>query len=707
MKIAQSRKGQVTIFIIIGIIMLLATAVIMYINKTIAESKDLEYNAGKLTDETQTVSDFVYRCFEEVGTDALMLIGQGGGYVELNRSTTIILPGMETESTGLELVEGTNMVIPYWMYMNSPNDCQTNCEFKADYVPTLSSSSDPISIENQISYYIEDNLATCLNGYQGFIEQGMTVLDQYPIAATDVQENTVVVRLDYPVNITYGNHQTELRYFEKRFDVKLYYAYWLAQMITGREKDTYFLEENLANLITSFGGIEGMIPPMYGGTDFSANSGSKSWRQSEVEDHLRGMLQANIPSIKVTNTLSLLKIQMDNGSSTWDEMINKMNYIVDLNYDALFPLDVEFMYMPNWELHVDINPRRGDVISPDSGSNPFLSFIGLGMTRYDFSYDVSYPVLVKITDPVAFNNEGWSFYFALESNLRNNQAVYAYSSDNYQNNMGMMNTEVMDICGDEFKKTGDITVKAIDYTDNYEIPDVDVRSAFVDVQCQEGITDHEGYYTGKFQSGMGYIVLSHKDYLDSYDMYLFSSNKTDYQEYVMYPKKKLEISINKLVLEKINNWVLNGSTPMVSMNGTYPHENLIIQYERKGDSISKERIMDSIMIDKNFTIVEKEFYPGKYYLNLIYLDDREFVAKAGGQNVNMSMTASINVNGSNDVYFEIMPEELYNSSSIEINILVPNFYEPNINVGTDEMELLGELSDIYMENYNLTRPIFK
>jgi hypothetical protein len=50
-----------------------------------------------------------------------------------------------------------------------------------------------------------------------------------------------------------------------------------------------------------------------------------------------------------------------------------------------------------------------------------MTFIGI--KRYNFYYDISYPVLVDIYSEDAFNNEGFHFYVGLESNVRNNKPV--------------------------------------------------------------------------------------------------------------------------------------------------------------------------------------------------------------------------------------------------------------------------------------------
>jgi hypothetical protein len=77
---------------------------------------------------------------------------------------------------------------------------------------------------------------------------------------------------------------------------------------------------------------------------------------------------------------------------------------------------------------------------------------------YNFKYDVSYPVLVTLHDPSAFDLEGFTLQFAMEVNMRNNRAL---TSD-----MESFVVESID-AGSLFtdpdqRNSGDITIKTVD-----------------------------------------------------------------------------------------------------------------------------------------------------------------------------------------------------------------------------------------------------
>ena len=72
-------------------------------------------------------------------------------------------------------------------------------------------------------------------------------------------------------------------------------------------------------------------------------------------------------------------------------------------------LEVNFNYFNWWPIYFELTGRgvSGERIGPETTSSSYLSFIGI--KRYNFYYDVSYPVLVDIYSEDAFNNEGLHF----------------------------------------------------------------------------------------------------------------------------------------------------------------------------------------------------------------------------------------------------------------------------------------------------------
>ena len=151
-KLFTKKRGQLTLFIIIGIMMLLSSAMVFYIKDRIANKESFEDLVGDIPMEVAPVKEFVEKCMYDLGKQAIILIGENGGYV-YEDAIVDVTPNNPTESEGIEIMEGTGVVIPYWYYLEGSDECQTltsgECYFTTGYPPAPGSKGDPLSMENQ------------------------------------------------------------------------------------------------------------------------------------------------------------------------------------------------------------------------------------------------------------------------------------------------------------------------------------------------------------------------------------------------------------------------------------------------------------------------------------------------------------------------------------------------------------------------------
>jgi len=115
-----SRKGQVTIFIIIGIIILFAFAGILYLTRTTTSEQvkgQEEVLIATVPQEFQSIQTYTENCINEIATQGLIILGQQGGYIypEVEGTYSAADP---TNSDGLVL---ESLKIPYWRYNSKPN----------------------------------------------------------------------------------------------------------------------------------------------------------------------------------------------------------------------------------------------------------------------------------------------------------------------------------------------------------------------------------------------------------------------------------------------------------------------------------------------------------------------------------------------------------------------------------------------------------
>src|SRR3989344_7722554 len=117
---SNTKKGQVTVFIIVGIALLLIFTLILFLTKTFA--KDQLNNQGEpviedVPQEFKPVQSFTQSCLEQVGKRGLKVLGEQGGYIypELIGEFSSLNP---TEVDGVEL---GSLKVPYWHYNGEGN----------------------------------------------------------------------------------------------------------------------------------------------------------------------------------------------------------------------------------------------------------------------------------------------------------------------------------------------------------------------------------------------------------------------------------------------------------------------------------------------------------------------------------------------------------------------------------------------------------
>lgn len=174
----KHRKCQITIFFLLGLVLLVGSAFIIYLNnkpKT-EESPNIPY-------EATPIKLFVENCIRETGKNALLHIGKHGGYYETKE------PYLIDEKFDL----------PYYLYNN------------LDFSPSLN------DIEAEISKYVDDNLLQCIGDFQEFRKQGFDVKRGIPSSSTLIGENIVSFDLSFPIEIKKGNSKQKI----ERFNVNL------------------------------------------------------------------------------------------------------------------------------------------------------------------------------------------------------------------------------------------------------------------------------------------------------------------------------------------------------------------------------------------------------------------------------------------------------------------------------------------------------
>ncbi|MBL7055215.1 hypothetical protein ISS05_05660 [Candidatus Woesearchaeota archaeon] len=502
----SNKKAQVTIFAIIGAIILFGGGLFFYSQSRAAEGivPDVYTKGEKIPAEFDAIKKYVDDCAYKASVDGLKLAGEHGGYIsmvdpEISTASFKIVPEA-TESDAVIFSSGSSLAIPYWWHLQSVNNCEGKCMYSSER-PELRESEN--SIEKQLERYVKRNMKICVNNFEAFTEQGYKVEElgdikvDVVIAARDVS-----VLVDYPIEADKGSKVKITKYYAN-VPINLERVYNLATKVTNLEEEHRFLENAVINLIASFASVDKeKLPPV---TDMRFSYGSTlRWSKSDVRKKIKGILNSYIGLFQVDGTHNFER-------NLFGNLLKQRLYdafIVPVVEEKYNDLAVEFSYLDFWPIYFDLN-CDGDICEPESANSPFLNFIGI--QRYNFLYDVSYPVLIEIKEPNALNGQGYNFRFFLEGNLRNNEPLPVEFNPLQAAEINQRTY----LCDYEQRQSEDITINVLDRVSKKPSGDVKVTYGVAGESCYIGSTDENGILMAKFPSGAvgGVVSLLKEDYL--------------------------------------------------------------------------------------------------------------------------------------------------------------------------------------------------
>lgn len=172
----KRNRAQVTLFIILGFVIFIGFVFTIYIKN----ERNIVVNVKKVSEtpfDIQPVKVFVENCIEDTAKNALILIGNQGGYYELKKP----------------YFKDNNFNLSYYFFNN------------LDFSPSLA------DIEKEISKYIDKNLDFCINDFEEFKKQGFEII-RGDIIQTDtkIEENSVLFNVNFPITIKRGDHKQQI-----------------------------------------------------------------------------------------------------------------------------------------------------------------------------------------------------------------------------------------------------------------------------------------------------------------------------------------------------------------------------------------------------------------------------------------------------------------------------------------------------------------
>jgi hypothetical protein len=422
-----NRKAQLTLYIIIGIIILLAAFLIIYFTYGArkAEVERAIPEVSTLPLGYRTAELYITDCLELTAETALREMGAHGGYIsiydpnkydsEKDFNINVFEP-VNSDVVPMDKM-GQNLV-PYWWHVKTPYGCgaEEPCFATQENIPTIE------EMELQLNAYIEQNLPECLQEFKDLRAQGFEIRemeeDGMKVTSKILLEN-VIFYLDYPLEIKKGAEEVEAKTFTKSLDLNFRQIYNQAFTISFDEMNGQRLENSvMLNLISVYSGAEfDRLPPIAATT---AGYDIVMWPKVLVEMKVKDLLKLYIPFIKINGTANAK--QITDPDPVVQGVFSSLLFNMFENYT--FPdTDINYYFL-DWPIEFHITPPAGaGVLKPKSYKTeyPFGLWQPSQRNFYEFFYDVSFPVVIEIYDKSAFGGKGYSFFFALEGNILDNR----------------------------------------------------------------------------------------------------------------------------------------------------------------------------------------------------------------------------------------------------------------------------------------------
>ncbi|MBN2567288.1 hypothetical protein JXB02_04350 [Candidatus Woesearchaeota archaeon] len=525
--IFKGTKGQVTVFIIIGIILLFSTALIFYIRSRITEETLASeiIVTEKIPIQLQPIKEYVEDCVEIEAKEALKRLGEQGGYIDT--SSLYLDPFSPTESEGVEFFPGTGYIIPYWHYMTDDDSCFSNCAFSgAEAIPPLCKPTSgciydgPDSFEVKAEAYIEENLIQCLNGFQSFEEQGYTfqiegdpeVNMNIKERAIDQEMSTVSVYMKFPVKVTRGDASTRVTEYYTTFESGIYDLYVMAIDLVQSEREECTFEEYITNALSFYQGFDAHQLPPYA-EERIGESVDTTWFLDQVKGDIKPITMRAIRQMGFYGALNFAWPEVE--ADQYEDMRQAIqDQHVVFPFDVFYDADIHAEYFDWWEPYLQINPNEGGMIKPDSQryNGPGILAVlyqGLSTTYYNFMYQYSFPVVIQLKKRLT-DDSIYTMRYAIEVNIRNNQCLTRGSELTLE---APITTTF--ICDEDVMGLGDeMAIKVTDKQTGQPLDNVSVMY-YVGPSCYLGVTDGNGSLETHVPDAFGgFISLSKDGYLE-------------------------------------------------------------------------------------------------------------------------------------------------------------------------------------------------
>ncbi len=431
------KKGQVTIFVAIAVIILASILLFFLLRREIFPAR-----AEAVPIKLRPFSEAYSLCLRELADEGTTLLGQRGGY--------IYLPEKQEGSDFMPFGNQLNFLgneIPYWFFI-SANGLQEQ------QVPSI------FSMEKELQRYVEENVERCDSIISQFAEQGFEIEKKGTAEVNArIREEDVSVRVFAPLLVKLADARARVDVYELALPISLGRSFNSAKKIMDKENADFFVEEKTIDALFLYDELPS--------TKTTLECNPRNWDFEEVENDLKIVLENNLPFMKVKGT-NYAKAEANS------------YYELDAGIsDSRISANFIFVDEP---FKLEINGKKDGILTGESIQKLTPATIRnlFCLSGYDFVYTIAYPMLVVLYD----SKSDYQFQFPFVAYVNKNQPRSDALSEDF--------TEAeSEICNNKLAKENVFTFKA---TEDSITPLEDVLISYkcINSVCPIGTTKLQG-----------------------------------------------------------------------------------------------------------------------------------------------------------------------------------------------------------------------
>jgi len=339
------KKGQVTIFIILAILIIAVIGLFFIFKEDIIKQE--------VPAELQGVYDYYLSCVEAEAINGATILGQQGGYIQPPEFE----PGSEYMPFSNQL-DFLGIGVPYWYYISGNG-------IKSEQVPSKA------KMQIQLNDYINEGIGLC--DFSQFIEHGYEIIFDEAETETVINENDILINVKQDLSIKFGDVSWTGKSHKVKINSQLGKFYDLALKIYENQKQTMFLENYGVDILRLYAPVDGS----------EVGCATKLWALNDIRKNLTQALEGNIPAIKIKGDY-------------YDLSKRENEYFVkDIGEEV--DIGINFMFIRDWPMKLEVWPEEDGILKAEPvGLQEGLGVLGFCYTPYHFVYDFAYPVLIQL-----------------------------------------------------------------------------------------------------------------------------------------------------------------------------------------------------------------------------------------------------------------------------------------------------------------------